>query len=165
MIHSRNNAAFIDGQNLYLGIKVLGWQLDYEKFRRYLAEKYGVTKAYIFLGYQAEHAALYDQLRRFGFECIFKMIVRDSAGRVKGNVDAELVLHCVIRLLEYDRAIIVSGDGDFRCLAEYLISKRKLEKILAPNRQRCSSLLKTLGTADFVACDYLNEFEDKLGRK
>lgn len=32
---------------------------------------------------------------------------------VKGNVDAELVLHTMIQYPNYDKAIIVSGDGDF----------------------------------------------------
>ncbi|MBU2542149.1 hypothetical protein KJ785_01145 [Patescibacteria group bacterium] len=34
-----NNFAFIDSQNLHLGISSLGWKLDYKKFRRYLKEK------------------------------------------------------------------------------------------------------------------------------
>lgn len=44
-----NNYAFIDGNNLYLAIRDVGWRLDYQRFRRYLAEKYGVTTAYLFL--------------------------------------------------------------------------------------------------------------------
>lgn len=46
-----NNYAFIDSQNLNLGIKSLGWKLDFVKYRRYLREKYGVTTAYLFIGY------------------------------------------------------------------------------------------------------------------
>ena len=48
MKHIENNYAFIDSQNLNLGIQLLGWKLDYKKFRIYLKEKYNVTKAYIF---------------------------------------------------------------------------------------------------------------------
>jgi len=55
-------------------------------------------------------------------------------GTVKGNVDAELVLHTMIELRHFDQAIIASGDGDFHCLVEYLIGKNKLLKVLAPNR-------------------------------
>ena len=39
--------AFIDAQNLYLGIKELGWKLNFKRFRVYLKEKYGVEKAYL----------------------------------------------------------------------------------------------------------------------
>jgi hypothetical protein len=28
-----NNYAFIDGNNLYLGVRSQGWKLDYKKFR------------------------------------------------------------------------------------------------------------------------------------
>jgi len=56
-------------------------------------------------------------------------------------VDAELVLHAMIEFKNYDKAIIVSGDGDFHCLIEYLEGKGKLYKIIAPNK-RYSSLLR-----------------------
>ena len=60
---------------------------------------------------------------------------------IKGNVDAELVLYAMKELPNYDQAIIVSGDGDFFSLAEYLIAQNKLAHILTPNWQY-SSLLK-----------------------
>ncbi len=52
---------------------------------------------------------------------------------IKGNIDAELVLHSMIEYPNYDKAVIVSGDGDFYSLVEYLETKGKLGKILAPN--------------------------------
>jgi uncharacterized LabA/DUF88 family protein len=60
---------------------------------------------------------------------------------IKGNVDAELVLYAMKELPNYDQAIIVSGDGDFFSLAEYLEEQGKLANILTPNWQY-SSLLK-----------------------
>jgi len=53
---------------------------------------------------------------------------------IKGNVDAELVLHTMIHFKHYHQAIIVSGDGDFHCLVEYLYNHHKLLRILTPNR-------------------------------
>ena len=46
MKKEENNFAFIDGQNLNLGILSLGWKLNFVRFRKYLAEKYSVTTAY-----------------------------------------------------------------------------------------------------------------------
>ncbi|MDD4894999.1 MAG: hypothetical protein PHW54_06800 [Candidatus Omnitrophica bacterium] len=43
-----NNYAFIDSQNLNLSIRDQGWALDFKRFRKYLEDKYGVTKAFIF---------------------------------------------------------------------------------------------------------------------
>jgi len=134
--------AFIDSQNLNRGIKSQGWSLDFTKFRQYLRNKYAVTKAYLFIGYKAGNEALYTHLQEMGYVLILKPTLELPDGRVKGNVDAELVLHTMIHFPHYNQAIIVSGDGDFFCLVEYLEKKRKLLKILAPNR-KYSSLLRS----------------------
>ncbi len=42
MKNREHNYAFVDAQNLNLGIKGLGWELDFERFRTYLREKYSV---------------------------------------------------------------------------------------------------------------------------
>jgi uncharacterized LabA/DUF88 family protein len=61
---------------------------------------------------------------------------------VKGNVDAELVLHtAAIEYSNYEKAIIVSGDGDFACLLEFLQDNNKLLRVFTPNSQY-SKLLK-----------------------
>jgi len=67
MKSSQNNFAFIDSQNLNLGIRDLGWILDYKKFRVYLTEKYGIGKAYLFIGFVALNQGLYDKLQEAGF--------------------------------------------------------------------------------------------------
>lgn len=51
--------AFIDSQNLHLGVKSQGWTLDWRKFRQYLRNKYGVVKAYLFIGQVAGNESLY----------------------------------------------------------------------------------------------------------
>jgi uncharacterized LabA/DUF88 family protein len=136
-----NNYAFIDGQNLNLSIRELGWKLDYQKFRAYLKEKYKITRAFLFIGYLKENKALYQALTQAGFTCIYKPTVVHK-GITKGNCDAELVLQAMIEAKNYDKAIIVSGDGDFHCLAQYLIQENKLEKLLIPNQRAYSALLK-----------------------
>lgn len=142
---NRGNYAFIDSQNLYLGVKSLGWELDYKKFRLYLKNKYNVSQAYLFIGLVANNQGLYTELQRAGFILIFKPTIRyfkDGKETVKGNVDAELVLYAAaIEYENYEKAIIVSGDGDFACLADYLSQNDKLLHILTPN-QKHSQLLR-----------------------
>ena len=53
-----SNYAFIDSQNINLGIRGDGWRIDWRKFRAYLTVEYEVTKAYLFLGFISENAAL-----------------------------------------------------------------------------------------------------------
>ncbi|OGE25745.1 hypothetical protein A3C32_03125 [Candidatus Daviesbacteria bacterium RIFCSPHIGHO2_02_FULL_41_14] len=145
--------AFIDSQNLNLGTgkdltkngKLIyqGWKLDFKKFRRYLSDKFRVEKALIFIGYIKQNESLYKNLRSAGYELIFKPTVKDHAGKPKGNVDAELVLHAAaIEFSNYDKAVIVSGDGDFYCLHEYLEKNKKLLRIIIPNSKSESSLIK-----------------------
>ena len=144
--------AFIDSQNLNLGTSksiyrggrkiYKGWKLDYKKFRKYLTDKFRVEKAFLFVGYIRKYGKMYRNLKSYGYELIFKPTVKDSRGKPKGNVDAELVLHsAAIQYPNYNKAIVVSGDGDFYCLHEYLEKKRKLLKIIIPNTKSESSLL------------------------
>ena len=137
-----NNYAFIDSQNLNLGIQKLGWKLSYTKFRIYLAEKYHVAKAYMFIGYLPHQSDLYDGLRNAGFILIFKPTVPDGTGKIKGNVDADLVLHAALKISEYDAALIVTSDGDFYSLVGHLYTVRKLVAVLSPDKKNCSVLLR-----------------------
>ena len=149
--------AFIDSQNLNLGTskniyrgkgrhsKLIynGWKLDFRKFRRYLFDKFRVNKAFLFIGYIKQNEKMYARLKSSGYELIFKPTVKDDQGKPKGNVDAELVLYSAkIEYDNYDRAVIVSGDGDFYCLHEYLEKNKKLMGIVIPNEKTESSLLK-----------------------
>ena len=157
-----NNFAFIDSQNLNLGVKSQKWNLDFARLRRFLKDKYHVEKAYLFIGFVPGNQILYADLQKAGYICIFKptLEIRENGKvRVKGNVDAELVLHTMIEYENYDRAVIISGDGDFYCLVEYLVNKEKLCKIIVPNT-RFSSLLRKF--SDFIVNIQL--FRGKLGK-
>ena len=100
-----NNYAFIDSQNLNLSIKDQGWRLDYKRFCRYLEDKYKVTKAFLFIGYIPTHQTLYTALQQQGYILVFKPTLDFKDGKIKGNVDAELVLHAMIEWTNYDKAV------------------------------------------------------------
>ncbi len=148
------NYAFIDSQNLNLGVQRAGWKLDWKKFRIYLKEKYNVEKAFMFIGYLPENEDLYTQMHDAGYLVALKPTLemfanpeeeaKDDAKEkppTKGNVDAELVMYVMKELPNYNKAIIVSGDGDFYSLIEYLQERKKLLHIMTPN-WRYSTLLK-----------------------
>ena len=136
------NYAYIDSQNLNLGIQKLGWKLDYRRFRVYLAEKYAVKKAYLFIGFVALNQSLYDRLQEAGFILKFKPTIPDADGKIKGNIDADLVLRAVLEKGEYKKAVIVSSDGDFYSLVQHLYESDKLKVVLSPDKKECSGLLK-----------------------
>lgn len=162
------NYAFIDSQNLNLGVRSQGWRLDFVRFRKYLRDKYHVEKALLFLGYLESNQKLYFYLKKAGFILVFKYVIETKRG-IKGNVDSELI----VKTMEYcyegvcDKAIVVSGDGDFAALADFLISKRKLLKFIIPNSNKMSVLLKRVFRKHkkLYLLDYLNTKKEKLAQK
>ena len=161
-MNRENNFAFIDSNNLYLAIKDLGWSLDYSHFRKYLKEKYQVAKAYMFIGFVEKHKDLYKSLQEKGYILIFKPTLVYKDGSTKGNCDAELVLQAMIDLKGYDKAVLVTGDGDFFCLIDYLIKQRKFKKLLVPNQKKYSALLKSI-PSEYLA--FVSELKNKVAYK
>lgn len=169
--------AFIDSQNLNLGVKqsvtdrktgrliYSGWDLSFPKFHIYLADKYKVAKAFLFIGKVVGNESLYASLEKAGYELIFKPTLEitetDGSKTRKGNVDAELVLQTMIEFPNYDLAIIVAGDGDYRCLIQYLHDQNKLAKILIPNRYRFSQLLSSFSSY----FEFVSDLRGKLKNK
>jgi len=134
MISKANNFAYIDGANLHKGIKEDEWKLDYQRFRVWLKEKYGIRRAYLFLGLVPKYKDLYKTLQEQGFTLVFKETIKDGDGNIKGNCDADLVLHAVVDAYENNcsQALIVSGDGDYASLVSFLDKKNRLKAILSP---------------------------------
>ncbi len=157
------NFAFIDSQNVNLAVKDQGWVLDFSRFRKYLQDKYKVEKAYLFIGFLSGNQSLYTYLQKAGYIVIFKptLIYKDKEGKkqAKGNVDADLVLHTMIEYPNYDKAIIISGDGDFYCLIEYLEANSKLGRVIIPNRKKYSQLLWKFRKH----LDFMNDLRVKVG--
>lgn len=153
------NIAFIDGQNLYLGTKEEGWAVDHKKFRTYLQDKYNIIEAYYFMGFVSEgEQDLYDKLQRAGFILSFREHSSALRGSKKGNVDSDIIFGIMRKLVEndpFDKAFIVSGDGDYKKLVDFLIKQDKFGKMLFPNDKFASSLYNSLGS----------EFFDSLGKK
>lgn len=171
MTHSRGlqstdkhvgNYAFIDGQNLYLGIKSLGREMDYRRFRTHLAETYGVARAFIFLGYLEKYESLYQGFRERDYEIIFKEVSHDHNGVPKGNVDVLLTLHTILLAEEYAKAVLVTSDGDFAPLVEHLVNRKKLRAVISARRASCSRLLRRAAGGYL---DYLETSEHELMHK
>ena len=154
----QNNYAFIDSQNLNLSIRSQGWILDFGKFRQYLSREYGVAEAFLFIGYVYDNQDLYTALQKSGYIVVFKPTLTLPSGKVKGNVDAELVLHAMIEYRNYDKALIVTGDGDFYCLVDYLRKNDKLLNIMIPDKNSFSSLFRKL----MPHIVFMNNLRDKL---
>jgi len=147
-----NNIAYVDGQNLYMGTTKRDpvWELDLAKLRVYLKEKYAVTKAYYYLGYVqdgANYEKLYEEIQSAGFILVFREHNSAMKGTKKGNVDADIIFSIMKRVYykeTFNKVVLVSGDGDYKMLVDFLIIENKFEKVLFPKQRFASSLYKPL---------------------
>jgi uncharacterized LabA/DUF88 family protein len=159
------NSAFIDSQNVNLGVQSLGWKLDWRRFRVYLEEKYGVGKAFLFIGFIPENQQLYTSLQQKGFILVFKPVLAAKAADAKGNVDADLVLKAMTEYNDYEKAVIITSDGDFYSLVEYLYKQSKLEVVLSTSPGKCSALLKKTAKERIQFLDVLKGKLEYKGKK
>ncbi len=153
---------YVDGNNLYRSAKELGFEIDYKKFRGWLRQKYKTTNVYLFIGLVPERVKFYQYLQESGFILIFKQTVSVS-GTIKGNCDAELVLKTTSDFYTkaFDRCILITGDGDFGCLVEFLENNSALNCVLAPDENKCSILLKNKN----IEITFMNEHYHKFSKR
>jgi uncharacterized LabA/DUF88 family protein len=165
------NIAFIDGQNLYMGTakrEVDPWKVDLARLRVYLRDKYKVSEAYYFLGYvQDTNQDLYENIQKAGFVLIFRAHNPAMLGTKKGNVDSDIIFHAMKKMYrqeDFAKVVLISGDGDYKLLVDFLIEEGRFEKILFPNRKFASSLYKKIGSMYFDALD-APDVRKKLAQK
>jgi uncharacterized LabA/DUF88 family protein len=152
---------YIDGNNLYRSAKVLGFEIDYKKFRGWLRQKYNPAAVYLFIGLVPDRVKFYEHLQECGFVLVFKQTI-SVEGTIKGNCDAELVLKATSDFYTkaYDKAILITGDGDFGCLVEFLSKNNGLGRVIAPNEEKCSILIKNKN----VEITFLNDHYHKFSK-
>lgn len=160
------NYAFIDGQNLIYNTarrEDEPWKIDLRRFRVYLRDKYQISTAYYFIGaYNERYEKMYRALNEYGYELVFREHDGKSKSSKKGNVDTDIVFSAMKKIAEreqFDKILLVSDDGDYWRMVNYLIKKGKFKKLLAPSRKYVSYLYKVKTKDTFV--DYLDKAEIK----
>lgn len=150
---------YIDGNNLYRAATELGYKIDYKRFRNWLRQKYNPEKVYIFIGLVPSRTSFYEHLQESGFILVFKQTV-SVGGTIKGNCDAELVLKAVSDFYTKTctSCFLLTGDGDFGCLVEFLRDNNALEGVLSPDEKKCSILLKNKN----IEITFLNKLYHKF---
>lgn len=140
--------AFIDGQNLHMAIKNWQpeWELDLNRFRFYLKRKYKVSIAYYYIGAKKpECVGLYNEIKSAGFELRFRQHGHKVRGKKKGNVDSDIIFDVMKASINSNyKFVIVSGDGDYKVMIDYLTENNRLKKIIFPNARNASSLYKNI---------------------
>lgn len=151
---------YIDASNLKFGVEQSNWSLDYKSFRSWLRDKFDATRVVLFLGLVPRHTGLYNSLQRVGYELSFRPITIGKDGKTKGNVDGELILQVAQDYYEkkLSKAVLVSGDGDYYCIVEFLKEKNVPVTVVSPNKKYLSLLLKRTNVPIVI----LEDFKHKL---
>ena len=162
---------YIDGNNLYQSIWLnLGWKMDYQKFYTFLKHKYHFQNAYLFIGYVEKNKRLYNKLEQIGFTLVFKETIpvyneANNKHEIKGNCDADMVLHIVRDYYEnkiqgvHCKAVVVTADGDFASTIKFLRDRDALEIVLAPcGEKHLSILIRKLN----IKINYLSYYKHRL---
>lgn len=157
---------YIDGNNIHKAAKELNFAIDYRKFRRWLGQKYNASNIYLFIGLVPSRTKFYEYLQECGFILIFKQTISVS-GVIKGNCDAEIVLKTVSDFYTKSCSsfMIMTGDGDFGCLVEFLSKNSVLAGVIAPDEHKCSILLKNKNTKITFLNSHYHKFSDPLKEK
>ena len=144
------------------------WIIDLARFRVYLEQKYDVSKAYYFLGYvQEENQELYEEIQNAGFLLKFREHNPAMIGKKKGNVDSDIIFHIMKKMYkkeDFEKIILVSGDGDYKLVIDFLIEEGRFEKVLFPDKKRASSLYKKLSNKYFASLDD-KDIQNKIDKK
>lgn len=155
-----NTTAYIDASNLKFGVEQSGWKLDYKSFRSWLRDKFGITRAILFMGLIPNNFEVYNFLQSIGYDISFRSTLTNKEGKTKGNVDGELILSVARDFYEnkLNKVVLVAGDGDYHCIVEFLKEKNIPIIIVSPNNKYLSLLLKRTNVPIII----LDKFRDKL---
>src|SRR5215510_6549446 len=140
---SKNVAVFVDVANIFYAAKAAGVDIDYVTLLKASSAGRDLVRAYAYTGLDPENENqrnFHDFLRRHGYKVVSKDIRKYGDGKVKANLDIELVVDMMKTARNLDIAIVVSGDdrdvevpGDGRPLRGHLVPRQHQ---LGPHRRR-----------------------------
>lgn len=137
--------AFVDASNIIYGASKYGWKMDFEKLSKYLRERYQVTRILYYAGVDTENLKqlkFYETLQRFGIELRLVPVKTFSDGKKKADIDSKMTFEMMLYFKEYDSTIIMSGDGDYYWVLEYLMQQKKEVRLLSHSKTTAKELKK-----------------------
>lgn len=157
--------AFIDASNIIYGARSEGWFIDQKKLFEYLKKRFSVKKAFFYYGKDSKDEKkekFLKKLRSFGYILRVKEIKRFGT-RIKANCDVDLTMDMLLMVKEYQRAIVLTGDGDFAPLFTHLLLQKKEIIIVSSPKRTAKEIRVIAGNAhiNFGSLRYLLEYKKK----
>jgi uncharacterized LabA/DUF88 family protein len=113
---SKNVAMFVDVANMYYAARGQDVDVDYVALLKHATKGRDLIRAYAYTGLDPENEnqrKFIDFLAKNGYKPVVKDIRKFGDGRMKANLDIELVVDLFRLADRMDIAVVVSGDGDF----------------------------------------------------
>lgn len=159
--------AFIDASNIIYGARAEGWFIDQKKLLHYLKTRFNVSKAFFYYGRDSKSPKkekFLQKLRDFGYILRVKEIKRYGS-KSKANCDVDLTMDVLLKIHEYQCAIVLTGDGDFAPLLRYLLSKKKKVVVISSPKRTAREIRAIAGNEhiNFGSLRFLIEYK-KRGR-
>ena len=89
----------------------------------------------LLIGRHLKRVRFYQKLNNFGYKLCLKPVKlydqEDGTTRRKANCDVDMTFHLMREQDSFDRAVVLSGDGDFLPVLKYLRDSKKDILILA----------------------------------
>ena len=155
---------FIDTQNLYHSARNLyNARVNFGAVLKEIVAGRKLVRAvaYVITTEAGDEKNFFEALTKLGIETKTKDLQVFHTGTKKADWDVGFTVDVMRMASRLDAVIIVSGDGDFHCLIEYLRKHNKIERIIIPNRYKYSSLLRKFAP-DMV---FMNDLKVKLEYK
>ena len=112
----KNVAVFVDVANIFYAAKAAGVDIDYVTLLKAASAGRDLVRAYAYTGLDPDNENqrnFHEFLRRSNYKVVSKDIRKYGDGKVKANLDIELVVDLMKTARNLDIAIVISGDGDF----------------------------------------------------
>ncbi len=136
LIKKEKTALFIDGSNLHITARNLGFEIDYQKLLKYFQKETHIIRAYYYTALLEGHdfsplKPLVDWLDYNGYHMTTKSAheYMDPQGkiRIKGTINVELTVDAMEIADNIEHAILFTGENDFYSLIKAL--QRKAVKV------------------------------------
>jgi uncharacterized LabA/DUF88 family protein len=139
---------FIDVQNIYMCVKsVFGHtKINYKVLRDFLTRDGALVKMVAFTCYDPENRSQVDfmhALAMMGYRVVAKPLKRLPDGDIKASMDMEMALEILTSAPYLDEIVLVTGDGDFAPMVDYLARMGKIVKVIGPDRLTSPDLIRS----------------------
>lgn len=148
-------AIFIDSSLLFYSALQLGIEIDYRKFLENLTSEKSVLGTFYYTGVDQtneKHKQFLTWLRRNGYRVISKDLVELPDGSKEANLNVEIAIDMLSLVNSYDRAILVSGDGDLSYVVDKISSQSVRVDVISLRSMTSDSLIN--------AADHYIDLED-----